>query len=63
MFGETSFLYETARNASLIAKSDVLLWCWEPEWLEEEVVRTGLRSELEALAAERASIAGWECAR
>ena len=55
MIGETSFLYETARNASLIAASELLLWSWEPEWLEEEVVRTGLRSELEALAAVRAS--------
>jgi len=53
VFGETSFLYETTRNVSLIAKSAVLLWCWESTWLEEEVVRTGLRSDLEALAAER----------
>lgn len=54
VFGEVAFLYETARNASLVAKDDALLWRWEAEWLTEEVVRTGVRADLEALAAARA---------
>lgn len=53
VFGEVAFLYERARNASLVARSDLLLWSWEPEWLSEEVVRTGVESDLEALAEER----------
>lgn len=55
VFGEFGFLYESARNASLIAKDEVLLWRWEPEWLSEEVVRTGIRADLEALARARAA--------
>lgn len=54
VFGEVAFLYERARNASLIATEDTLLWRWEPDWLAEEVVRAGLRSDLEALASARA---------
>jgi len=56
VFGEISFLYETARSVSLIARNAVLLWCWEPSWLADEVVRTGLRSEFEALADARARL-------
>ena len=55
VFGEFAFLHDTARNASLTATTSVLLWSWEPSWLDEEVERTSLRSQLEALAAQRSA--------
>jgi len=53
VFGEVAFLHGTHRSASLIAKSEALLWSWEPEWLDAEVDRNELRPELEALAEAR----------
>ena len=53
--GEAAFLYEQTRNASLVAKTDVLLWSWDPEWLADEVIRAGVKADLEALVAERAA--------
>lgn len=55
VFGESAFLFEGPRNATLVALENTLLWSWAPEWLTEELEHTSLRPELEALAAERAA--------
>jgi len=55
VFGESAFLFEERRNATLVALDDTLLWSWSPEWLERVLARTPLRGELEALAAARSS--------
>jgi hypothetical protein len=53
VFGAVACLYSTRRNASRVARSEVLLWRWEPEWLQMEADRIELRPELEAPAEAR----------
>ena len=53
VLGEIAFITQRPRTATLRAAKDVLLWRWEPVWLEEETTRAGLRPILETLTEER----------
>ncbi|MGA1869365.1 MAG: cyclic nucleotide-binding domain-containing protein [bacterium] len=51
--GEIAFLDDRPRTATLRAVKRALLWRWDPEWLNSEVDRLGLRPALEALSQKR----------
>lgn len=53
IFGEIAFLYRGPRTATLKARTPVLIWRWEGEWLEEEARKRGLIPVLEEIARSR----------
>ncbi|MGA1824223.1 MAG: cyclic nucleotide-binding domain-containing protein [bacterium] len=53
VLGEIAFLNNSPREATLRAVQDILLWRWDPEWLNQEVDRIGLRPILAQIANKR----------
>ncbi|MGA1868888.1 MAG: cyclic nucleotide-binding domain-containing protein [bacterium] len=53
VLGEIAFLEDTPRMATLRALQEILLWRWDPEWLRNEIDRTGLRPILEHISHKR----------
>ncbi len=53
VFGEIAFLEDRPRTATLYAIKNVLLWRWEPAWLNVEIDRVKLKSTLIKIAKRR----------
>ncbi len=53
VFGEIAFLDDRPRTATLYAIKNVLLWRWEPEWLNLEIDRVKLKPLLTQIAKKR----------
>jgi CRP-like cAMP-binding protein len=53
VIGEMAYLTGEPRAATLVAQAPVLVWRWEPHWLDTTLGRTPLHLALEDLARSR----------
>lgn len=53
LFGEMAYLSGEPRSATVRAVGGALIWRWEPEWLDRELVAAGVADDLRDLARER----------
>lgn len=53
--GEMAYLTGAPRSADLVAIGPLLLWRWEPAWLDGELAAGGLRDRLAELARSRSA--------
>lgn len=58
VFGEMAYLTGRPRSATLRAEEPTVVWRWDAEWLDRELVEAGAADELRDLAEERTRVTG-----